>query len=130
MAVSDELRQDAEELERATGLIVEVVEAGAQVLVIIRQAPLPRGAYRLDATDILFITDGQYRLSAIDMFYTEVDVVKPDGSTPQGAESLETHAGRTWRRFSWHRNGVWNPARNGLLDHFEFMQDRFAKDAP
>jgi hypothetical protein len=32
------------------------------------------------------------------------------------------------QRFSWHRNGVWDPNRNGLLDHFEFMQARFAAD--
>jgi hypothetical protein len=79
-------------------------------------------------TDVLFITDTMYPLSAMDMFWTDPAVVRPNGAIPAGAESIETYCRRQRRRFSWHRNGIWNPNGNPLLDHFEFMQARFAQD--
>lgn len=124
----EELRGHAEELTAQAGVQVSITQEGQQVHVILQQVPLPAGAYRVTCTDVLFITDTQYPLSAMDMFWTEEAVLRPDGSVPAGAECIETYDGRTWRRFSWHRNGLWNPARNGLLDHFEFMQARFAQD--
>ena len=81
-----------------------------------RRVPLPPGRFRIDATDVLFLADQQYPLSALDMFWTELGVVRPDGSIPQNADSMQTYLGRQWRRYSWHRNGVWNPANNGLLE--------------
>lgn len=124
----EELRCHSGELAVEAGVDVEVHLEGVQVYVVIRQLPLPRGAYQLDRTDVLFITDLQYPLSAMDMFWTDVGVVRADGSVPANAESIETYCGRQWRRFSWHRNGLWKPAGNPLLDHIEFMQDRFAQD--
>jgi hypothetical protein len=126
--MSEDLRRHANELARGAGVDVDVEEDGAQRLVILRDLPLPPGAYRVDKTDVLFLTDAQYPVSAMDMFWVDVAVVLPDGSVPAGGESIETYGGRQWRRFSWHRNGVWNPNGNPLLDHFEFMQDRFARD--
>ena len=128
MAVSEILRKDTEELERATGLDVEVVPEGAQIFIVVKQLHLPSGVFKVDRTDTLFMTDQQYRYSAMDMFWTEVDVTLSDGSVPANADSIESYIGRRWRRFSWHRNGVWNPNRNGLLDHYEFMQARLAME--
>ena len=124
----EELRRHAEELTAQAGVQVTTTQEGQQVYVILRQVTLPAGAYQVAGTDVLFITDTQYPLSAMDMFWTEEAVLRTDGSVPAGADSLESYCGRRWRRFSWHRNGLWNPAGNGLLDHFEFMQDRFARD--
>jgi hypothetical protein len=59
------------------------------------------------------------------MFWTDVGLVRPDGSAPQGAEVIETYLDRQWRRFSWHRQGVWNSAGNPLLDHYAFMEARW-----
>lgn len=129
MSGLDILRRHAQELEHETGISVDVEVAGEQVLVILKNVKLPDGAYTLDSTDVLFITDLQYPMSAMDMFWTDVAVTLPDGGIPAGGESIETYGGLQWRRFSWHRNGVWNVSRNGLLDHFEFMQARFAVDA-
>jgi hypothetical protein len=123
-----ELRRHAAELAEAAGVHVEVEQEGSQVFVIMRSLPLPRGVYRVSATDVLFITDTQYPLSAMDMFWTDITVLRTDGSVPAGGDSIEIYLGRQWRRFSWHRNGIWNPVGNCLLDHFEFMQARFAKD--
>jgi Prokaryotic E2 family E len=125
----EELRADVAELEEVTGLTVDIVPVGVQVLLVLHEVPLPPSAYRVAATDVLFVTDQQYPMSAMDMFWTEVDVVRPDGAAPQNGDSIETYLDRQWRRFSWHRNGTWNPNRNGLLDHYELMQARFAIDA-
>lgn len=122
------LQRDADELATEAGVPVEIAQDGAQVYVMLRDFPLPAGVYVVASSDILFLTDVQYPLSAMDMFWTDPAVVRADGSVPTGAESVEVYGGRSWRRFSWHRNGVWSPNGNPLLDHFEFMQDRFLKD--
>jgi hypothetical protein len=124
----EELRHHASELAERTGVRVDVEQEGPQVFVIMRDLPLPCGAYRVGRADVLFITDTQYPLSAMDMFWTDEAVLRADGAIPAGAESIETYRGRRWRRFSWHRNGLWSPTGNCLLDHFEFMQDRFVRE--
>jgi Prokaryotic E2 family E len=128
MAALDELRRHADELEKETGIRIQLVESGVQIFVVLEKVPLPVGLYRLATSDVLFITDQQYPVSAMDMFWTEVDVVRPDGTIPAGGDSIETYLDRQWRRFSWHRNGIWKPIGNCLMDHFEFMQARFAQD--
>ncbi len=128
MVALDELRRHADELEKETGIRIELVEVVRQILVVLEKVPLPDGAYKLEATDVLYITDQQYPVSAMDMFWTEVEVLRVDGAAPANADSIETYADRQWRRFSWHRNGIWRTTGNPLMDHFEFMQARFALD--
>jgi hypothetical protein len=128
--MADELRRHADELAREAGVRVDVEENGAQRRVILRDVPLPPGAYRVETSDVMFLTDAQYPVSAMDMFWTDLAVLLPDDSIPANGDSIETYGDRQWRRFSWHRNGAWNPNGNPLLDHFEFMQDRFARDIP
>lgn len=128
MSALDQLRRHADELETETGIRIQLVETGMQIFVLLAQVQLPAEAYRLGLTDVLFITDHQYPVSAMDMFWTEVDVVRADGSIPAGGDSIEPYLDRQWRRFSWHRNGIWKPTGNCLLDHFEFMQARFTED--
>jgi len=131
MAGLDELRRDAKELTEATGVDVALVEGpGTQVYVVLQDVPLPAAAYKVSTTTVLFTSDQQYPLSAMDMFWTDLDVVRPDGSAPQNGDLIEAYMDRQWRRFSWHRQGAWSPNRNGLLDHYEFMQARFALDVP
>lgn len=125
MPPSAEVVRHAAEFTEATGLDVLLEEEAGRLLVLIASAPLPPGSFSLSSSDLLFVTDAQYPLSALDMFWTEPGVLRPNGDVPAGADSLEVYLGRQWRRFSWHRNGLWNPARNGLLDHYEFVQDRF-----
>ena len=63
------------------------------------------------------------------MFWTDLEVVKPDGSAFEGSKSIQEYLGRQWRRFSYHRNGVWNPGGNPLLDHFALMETRWTVKA-
>jgi hypothetical protein len=122
-----ELHDHAKEFTEVTGVTVEIIERESRVYILLRKARLPVSVYRLAESDVLFITDQQYPLSALDMFWTEAGVVLASGSVPQSAESIESHLDRQWRRFSWHRNGIWNTARNGLLDHFAFMEARLSE---
>ena len=126
----EELRRHAGELAHEAGVRVDIEQEGAQIFVILRALALPAGAYNMTSSDVLFMTDAQYPLSAMDMFWTDVALLRADGSVPVNTESIETYGGRPWRRFSWHRNGLWNPNGNPLLDHLEFMYARFAKDVP
>lgn len=128
MSASDELERHAKALRAATGLKVDVLEEGDRLLVLIQKTPLPPGLFRVNQTDVLFLTDRQYPFSAMDMFWTEVDVVRPDGSIPLNADVIEQYLGRSWRRFSWHRNNVWNPSGNPLLDHYAFVESRWAAE--
>jgi len=126
----EEIRRHAEDLAAEAGVLVDVENEATQVYVILRALPLPTGAYTVASSDVLFITDVQYPLAAMDMFWTEPAVLCANGSVPEGAASIETYRGRQWRRFSWHRNGAWNCNGNPLLDHFEFMHARFLRDVP
>lgn len=123
------LVRHAEELSQALDLRADVVEDGPHIFVIVRNAPLPLGLFQVDTSDILLIADQQYPLSAMDMFWTEVEVIKADDSIPQGADAIEHYLGRPWRRFSWHRNGIWKPTGNPLLQHYATVEARWVKEA-
>lgn len=125
MTIPCDLQRHAEELRQAKSLPVDLLEEGNRICVVIHKHPLPRGLFRLAETDLLFIADHQYPVSPLDMFWTEIDVIRPTGAIPQAAQALETHVGRSWRRYSWHRNGTWNPNGNGLLDHLAFLEARW-----
>lgn len=123
------LERHAEELRVATGREVETIEGdGNRLFVVIRSVPLPSGLFAVERSDALFVADRQYPLSALDMFWLEVSVVRPNGAIPKGADCIESHMNHQWRRFSWHRNNVWNPAGNGLMDHFAFMEAAWAAE--
>jgi hypothetical protein len=128
VSAAEVLRRHAGELSELTGMAVTVIEEGSRLYAVLEQVPLPPGAYKVSHTDVLFVTDQQYPLSAMDMFWTQLEVLLPDGRIPANADSTESHLGRQWRRFSWHRNGSWNPSGNPLLGHYSFMEARFAMD--
>jgi len=129
MAAVDTLRAHAEEFTGITGIATEVVEGGSQLFLMLKGVRPPAGLFALAVTEMLFITDKMYPMSAMDMFWTDVGLTRADGRIPQGASAIETYQGRQWRRFSWHRNGVWNPTRNGVLDHFAFVEAGWATEA-
>jgi hypothetical protein len=121
------LRAHAEELEQLAGMRVEIVETPPQVFVLIHEMPLP-SVYTKPTCTALLQTDALYPRSAMDMFWFEADVARRDGRAPAGTESMEIYLERSWRRYSWHRNGVWRTAGNPLLDHYEFMQARLTME--
>lgn len=126
MAAIEELQKHALEFQERTGIRTQISEEKERLFVVLQKVPLPQDLFSVCESDVLFITDKQYPFSAMDMFWTELEVVHPDGSIPTNADCVEEYIGRKWRRFSWHRNNVWNPAGNPLLDHFAFMEARWA----
>jgi hypothetical protein len=122
------VREHAAELERAIGLSVTVVEADNRFYIEVHDVPLPSGIYQPETTDVLMIADRQYPFSAMDMFWTNVDVLLTSGQIPRSAGCVQQHIGRSWRRFSWHRNSIWNSNGNPLLDHFAFVEQRFQQE--
>lgn len=129
MAVPIDLRRHAEELAAATGLEIDLIEEGPHIVVLLHKVSLPSGLFKVGVTDMLFITDQQYPCSAMDMFWTEPEVVRPDGSVPTSADVIQSYIDRSWRRFSWHRNNVWSPKGNPLMDHYAFMESRWPRGA-
>jgi E2/UBC family protein E len=121
------LQAHAGELEQLAGVQVELIEAPPQTFVLIHGMPLP-SVYTHARCTALLQTDALYPRSAMDMFWLDPQVGRADGRPPAGTESVETYLGRSWRRYSWHRNGVWSTAGNPLLDHYEFMQARLAME--
>jgi len=129
MSAREELEKHARELTESTGIKVEIIEQANRIFVILSKVGLPSGCANVACTDMLFITDTQYPLSAMDMFYTEVEVVRANGTLFENSESIEEYVGRKWRRFSYHRNTPWKSAGNPLLDHFALMETRWTAKA-
>ncbi|MGH8546036.1 MAG: E2/UBC family protein [Gammaproteobacteria bacterium] len=129
MSAKELLEKHAEELGSITGLMIEVIQDANRLFIFLHDYSLPCGVSRVERTDVLFIADFQYPLSAMDMFWTDVAVVRLGGSLFENSDAIEDYVGRKWRRFSYHRNNVWNPTGNPLLDHFAFMETRWTGKA-
>lgn len=105
---------------------LEVVEDGARYNIILKGFPVPDGRYIPARTDLMVMADYQYPASRMDMFWTDPPLICANGSQPQGANSIETYAGRRWQRWSWHYS-VWNPAKHNVRTHLEVVRDRLAR---
>ena len=121
----DRLVADVETL-KSNHYKVDLTVESARVYAKILGFPLPAGRFNKPATDLLVIVPLPYPEAKLDMFYTDPDVTLSGGAIPKGAETLEQHDGRNWRRFSWH-TGSWNPAVDDLLSHISFVQQRLAE---
>lgn len=112
--------------ERCGG--VECIDDGPRRLVIARGQELPAHWNRRN-TDILLQVPQGYPLAALDMFWVTPGLALADGRQPQNADQLETYAGRTWQRFSWHYppGHRWNPATDGILSHLRFARVRLGQ---
>lgn len=107
---------------------VECIDEGARHLVIVRGLDLP-GHWNRSSTDILLQVPQGYPLAVLDMFWVTPGLTLADGRQPQNADQMETYAGRTWQRFSWHypQGHRWNPATDGILSHLRFARLRLGQ---
>ena len=121
-----QLVQEVEEL-RQEGHEINLVEADGWANVIFRHFPLPP-AYNKASTELLLKFPESYPNGRPDMFWTEPDLTRKDGRTPQSAEAIETALGKQWRRFSWHPSN-WNPGRDNLRTYLEFVNTGLQKAA-
>jgi hypothetical protein len=116
------------ELGEQVGIEAEGYERNGRLYAVLNEVKLPPGVFNQSATDVLFIADLQYPLSAMDMFWTDPFLLRADGSVPVGAKWIEEHLDRDWRRFSWHRQGPAQRHGNLLLGHYSLMEARFASE--
>lgn len=107
---------------------VEHIDDGTRHLVIARGLDLP-AHWNRRSTDILLQVPQGYPLAALDMFWVTPGLALADGRQPQNADQLETYAGRTWQRFSWHYppGHRWNPDTDGILSHLRFARVRLGQ---
>ena len=124
------LQADAEELSSITGCEVRLDASDGRIFVVVTGVRLPAGTYVRDRSDVLLLTDFQYPMSAMDMFYMEPEVQPCAGPVPEHASAIEHYLGRPWRRWSWHRNGIWKPGTDSVLSHWAFVEDCWAKERP
>jgi Prokaryotic E2 family E len=120
-----ELDEDVSRLV-AAGQEVELLTDGMLVGVVVKELVLPPG-YNMSHSDLLMETTTQYPAAAMDMFWVDQQLFLESGAMPAGGESIEIHFGRTWRRYSWHRNSAWVPGRDDLVGHFEFCVARLQR---
>jgi hypothetical protein len=125
MTGADLLRTHLAELTKEVGVKGEVIEEGMRLYVLLHKAPLPDGLLQVAESDVLFMTDQQYPLSALDMFWTEVGVVRPDSSIPQNAESIEQYLGRDWRRSRGIATRFGTRTGTRFSTHYAFMEARW-----
>ena len=110
---------------RSEGYSVEIVEAEGVVNLLLENYSLPP-IYNKPSTRLLLRVPESYPNGNPDMFWTETDLLCVNGQVPNTAETIETHLGKQWRRFSWHPQG-WNPGVGNLHMYLEFVNSGFQK---
>jgi hypothetical protein len=119
----------AADLGRQLGRTVDIAREGNQLFAIVRSAALPPAVYSVSASDVLLLGDTQYPASAMDMFWMEEAVTLSGGAVPDHMSHIEAYVGRPWRRWSWHRNGIWTPGVDDLLSHWAFVESCWGKES-
>lgn len=126
--IPDELAGDLAALKNR-GFKIESVEKDARIYVVFRQFKLPAGLYNAAAADLLIFTTPHYPQAGFDMFWTDGSLTLRDGRIPGGADYLEEHLGRKWRRFSYHPYDAraWNPSKDDVIGFTEYVIRRLQR---
>jgi hypothetical protein len=122
---NETLDADLERLAQL-GYSVETLVAGVEIGIVVKNLQLPAG-YNCAQTDVLLKTTMLYPASAMDMFWVSPTLLLAAGGVPQAGDSMESHFGLTWRRYSWHRNTEWRPGRDDVVSHFDFALARLQR---
>jgi len=126
-ALPVELDANLAELTRLGFPSEPVLESPGEYLVVFPRFPLPGAKYNMSTARLMIRVPFGYPNAALDMFYTQPDLLLASGAIPRQAQVLETLNGGVWRRFSWHRNATWNPGRDTLLTFVSFVEDNLAR---
>jgi hypothetical protein len=121
-----QLVREVEEL-RAEGYSVELIDAEGYANILFSAYPLGPG-YSATSTTLLVRFPISYPNGRPELFWTDPELTKADGATPQSADHFEEHLGGRWRRFSWHPRR-WNPAKDDLRTYLEFVNAGLARAA-
>lgn len=124
----DELVQDLQVLKEQ-GLEYITVEENSKIYIIFKDYPLPVGLYNIEKTDLLVFTTPHYPNANLDMFWVDQTLLLKNNTVPKNGDVIEPHAGRTWRRFSYHpyNNKPWNPAEDSVISFMSYVQQRLQR---
>ncbi len=125
MAVPPRLEKEIAELRGRYS--IEIVEDSDFINLVIKEFPLGEG-FNVPVSDLLLRVPKTYPDAGPDMFYTDPAVILPNGQVAKNTESIEPYIGRSWRRFSWHRQQPWNPIVDNMHSHIEFINCRLRKN--
>lgn len=121
MSLPPKLQRELEELGRDHQ--VQASEEGDWINLIFFQFPLGDG-FSIPASDLLLRVPKSYPDAGPDMFWVDQTLTLAGGGIPQGADAIEgPFAGRSWRRFSWHRQG-WKASIDNIHGYLEFIRRR------
>lgn len=101
--------------------IEELDKAGRKKMgLIIREYPLPKGKYQVDAVDILVIIPMGYNDVNPDMFFCHPHLkLTSTGSEPQNTNGRVQFDGINWQQWSRHSNtgNDWRKGIDGIKSH-------------
>ncbi len=123
MTLPPKLQREIEELT-SIPYAIEVCEDADFINLVFKGFPLGEG-YNAPTSDLLLKVPRSYPEASPDMFWVEPEITLATGQIPQSAETIESHLGKNWRRFSWHRQGSpWNPTIDNIHGFIEFIRRR------
>ena len=122
--------EDKEHLDRL-GLTWESIIDGSNSWVIIRKQPIIEG-YNMHEVDVAVMMPVGYRQTPLDMVYFYPALSRLDGIAIPASDSLHQIEGKTYQRWSRHRNGVtWRPEIDSLGTHLleieHWLENEFVK---
>ena len=126
--IPQELSRDLD-LLRSAGLKFQTIVEEGKVYVWFNDYRLPPSLYNKLSTDLLILTLTTYPQAGFDMFWVDSDVALCDGRTPNSAEAIEQHAGKSWRRFSYHpyMHKKWNPSEDNVASFIRYVDQRLER---
>jgi Prokaryotic E2 family E len=103
----------------------EVVMDGGMVCVIFPTWQLPAGL-SVTHTDVLLRVAAGYPDIPPDMWWTDPEILRADGTVIPATEVREPYFGRTWQRWSRHfQAGQWQSGIDGLESYLALMRAQF-----
>ncbi len=95
-----------------------ISDGGAKSALLIESFPIPSG-YDLKTTTLMILIPSGYPGTSLDMFYFNPPLVRSDGAEIPSL-TKEAHFDITWQR--WSRHYTWEPGRDSLTGHVEFVK--------
>jgi Prokaryotic E2 family E len=103
----------------------ELLDQGGAALITVPEIPLlPKGAWNLESTEVLFLAPQGFPHARPDCFWVNGGVRLAHGGQPQnsGPQGVPGKQGQyLW--FSWHLS-QWDPNRDSLLTYLAVIQQR------
>jgi hypothetical protein len=102
-----QLPEEDEEYLNRKGYSWELLSDGGGGYLVIKDYEVAAERFDHIKTDLMIRIPTQYNVAGLDMFYVDPPLQYRAGGYPPAANTFETHAGRTWQRFSRHLPNPW-----------------------